>query len=578
MFQNFPYTDMHQLNLDWIVKIAKDFLEQYTQIQDTISHGLQDLDEKEQNLEQLLQEWYDTHSQDIAEQLADALQDLNEWYTQHQNYLDQTLQDNIVALNAHAQETINSIPSDYTALQFSHDNMNSPNILDAYEKTDAANVNGITYAWNGTKCHISGTTTGASFRNIFADQNNLPSGISAGDIVYAGNINQVRSKLQIYYYTSGSSSATLLYNSLAIYQQDFITIPSNATGMIVRIDVDQPNGTTVNETVYPFLTKYPTNEILNKRTFTEWISGKCVFLRSLNNESIRTAEIQNALNTYRHVVLLQGDFYIDSPITIPAGGTLEGIGNRTVIKAYGTNVTSIVPYNNASLKNLTLDGGSTSIAAEGTRYGVYISNITQPVWIENCTIKGFNKYGIYIERTTGSTVPEFISNTIIDTCYNGLWITESEYLMFTNLCIRNCFRGCYDNGGNNKYNGCAFDSNHIGLQMTTLYTNNAHGSFVGCSFNHNTDYAIFSGNVTNGEVFSGCQFHFGIIALTGTTRGMNFTGCNFGQQITIQNHCTGYNYISNGLFYAQPTITSNSTGILKLTECYNFTTGEAVTN
>lgn len=557
--ENFPYSNFHDLNMDWIVKIAKDFLDQYTHIQDTINSGLDDLANKATELENLLQQWYDTHSEDIALALQQATADLYQ------------------AAEEKTTEVINSIPNDYTALQFSHDNMNSPNILDASEKTDATR-SGITYAWAGTKCHISGTTTGASFLNIFADQNNLPAGISAGDKVYAGNLNQIKSKLMIFYYASGASSATPLYNSLATYEQDFITIPSNAAGLVIRIDVDQPNGTAVDETVYPYFTKYPTNEILNKRTFTEWISGKCVFIRSLNNESIRTGEIQNALNTYKHVVLLSGDFYIDSPITIPAGGTLEGIGNRTVIKAYGTNVTSIVPYNNATFKNITLDGGSTSIATEGTRYGIYISGITQPVWITNCTIKGFDKYGIYIEGTTGSTVPEFISNIIIDTCYNGLWVTESEYLMFTNVCFRNCNRGCYDNGGNNKYTGCAFDSNNIGLQMTTLYTNNAHGSFVGCSFNHNTQYAMYLGNVSNGEVFSGCQFHFATITLTGTTRGINLTGCNFGQQIIIQNNSVGHNYMNNCLFYTQPTVENNSTGILKLTECYDFSTGNAVTN
>lgn len=129
MFENFPYTDMHNLNLDWIIKIAKDFLDQYTSLQqmisdgeqslqDLTSDGLQQLQEKADNLEALLQAWYDTHSQDIANQLADALADLNAWYNTHQNFLDEYLQDAITAFgtaaDAKAAETIASIPSDYT--------------------------------------------------------------------------------------------------------------------------------------------------------------------------------------------------------------------------------------------------------------------------------------------------------------------------------------------------------------------------------------------------------------------------------------------------------------------------------
>lgn len=122
---------MHNLNLDWIIKIAKDFLDQYTHIQQLIAdgeeslqnlttEGLQQLQDKADNLEALLNEWYETHSSDIANQLADALRDLNAWYTLHENYLDQTLAENIALFNqraeAKAAEVIETIPEDYTAL------------------------------------------------------------------------------------------------------------------------------------------------------------------------------------------------------------------------------------------------------------------------------------------------------------------------------------------------------------------------------------------------------------------------------------------------------------------------------
>ena len=116
----FPYTNFHGLNLDWVIQVTKDFLDQYTNIETTISDGLTALDEKAEALQQLLQDWYDTHSADIADQLAGALEDLNEWYTTHQDYLDQTLQQKTQAFNdaadAKGAETLDSIPDDYTEL------------------------------------------------------------------------------------------------------------------------------------------------------------------------------------------------------------------------------------------------------------------------------------------------------------------------------------------------------------------------------------------------------------------------------------------------------------------------------
>lgn len=142
MFENFPYTDMHQLNLDWIVKIAKDFLEQYTHIQELIENGqqsiqdltaekLEELNTEAVRLEGLLQAWYDTHSNDIALQLANAI-----------SQIQQTLNDTIASFNTAAEtkaaETIATIPDDYTTL-FN----NVVNLSNAYEETTDGIVNAL---------------------------------------------------------------------------------------------------------------------------------------------------------------------------------------------------------------------------------------------------------------------------------------------------------------------------------------------------------------------------------------------------------------------------------------------------
>ena len=116
----FPYTNFHSMNLDWVIQVAKDFLDQYTNIQQTITDGLDALDAKKEELEALLQAWYDEHSEDIANQLASALEDLNTWYTTHQNYLNDTLTEKTNIFNSLADQkttqSIGSIPASYNAL------------------------------------------------------------------------------------------------------------------------------------------------------------------------------------------------------------------------------------------------------------------------------------------------------------------------------------------------------------------------------------------------------------------------------------------------------------------------------
>ena len=127
--EQFPYTNFHNLNMDWIVKIAKDFLDQYTNIQQTISDGvdsinstieqgetsignlteeeLESLASKYTELEGLLDAWYTQHSEDIANALASAVSDLTSAGTTALN----TFQSQA---SAYGETVIESIPADYS--------------------------------------------------------------------------------------------------------------------------------------------------------------------------------------------------------------------------------------------------------------------------------------------------------------------------------------------------------------------------------------------------------------------------------------------------------------------------------
>ena len=118
--ENFPYSNFHDLNMDWIIKIAKDFLDQYSQIQETLNNGLTELDEHTQELitdlnatavtlQTSLNAWYEEHQNDISTELANALTELA-------NELASAISEFNDSADQKASEVLESIPDDYTAL------------------------------------------------------------------------------------------------------------------------------------------------------------------------------------------------------------------------------------------------------------------------------------------------------------------------------------------------------------------------------------------------------------------------------------------------------------------------------
>lgn len=98
MFENFPYTNFHDLNTDWLIAYAKDLLNKYDHLNETVAEGEAQLTAKYEELNNLLNQWYTTHSAEIAQKLADTLSEIAIFSTQKKD------------------EIIASIPEDYSAL------------------------------------------------------------------------------------------------------------------------------------------------------------------------------------------------------------------------------------------------------------------------------------------------------------------------------------------------------------------------------------------------------------------------------------------------------------------------------
>ena len=182
----FPYTNFHEMNLDWVIQIAKDFLDQYSTIQETLDQGLTDLTEKAEELEGLLQAWYDEHSQDIADALAEALQDLNAWYTEHQddisNDLADALSDLDEAIATKVAAALESIPGDYS--EFYADAYKNQYVAANNFDLNTVNTNCVIQV-NGAASpqhypSVMGTKSGILITNLFTDDATIRSQMLVG--------------------------------------------------------------------------------------------------------------------------------------------------------------------------------------------------------------------------------------------------------------------------------------------------------------------------------------------------------------------------------------------------------------
>jgi hypothetical protein len=316
------------------------------------------------------------------------------------------------------------------------------------------------------------------------------------------------------------------------------------------------------------------------------------------NATDMTGPIMSMLTDTGYCHLAPGVYWISGNIDLPAHATLEGCGRDTVIKLL-SSVTSgycIKTSQQCCIKDLYLTGGDTEswkTSSIGTRHGIYyIANADgqeaaqTPGFrniIDNVYIHGFSGNGIYQHNTGGGLQQGIvITNCFIQRCTVGINIDYySEYAKYIGNVIFACYYACINNGGNNVFSDCTFHGK-VGFVIdnsSETKRNNAHGSAVGCTFNHinNTDAdgsgkggdAVVITNVTNGFVFTGCQIWYGAIKIT-SGRGIQFSDCLIGGDtpvITITGDSP--TFFSSCLFHANPTITTGSSGS-KFDNCYNY--------
>ena len=298
------------------------------------------------------------------------------------------------------------------------------------------------------------------------------------------------------------------------------------------------------------------------------------FLKSKNDQSDRTAEIEEKLKIYGVCILGSGVFYVTG-VKMPDHSTLWGQGNatRVILSDAVRDGAAIQIGSFCTVRDLCVAGAEEEFSAPpdeiGNRTGLLFLGTAkhsgdrgQPknAILESCYIHSFTGGGLKC-MDTGYYVRSSMtaSNCHITRCGVGIYIPHfSEFHQFTNMqCCGNRY-GCINNGGNNMFLNCNFSGNTLGFLIDNrdgMAKNNSHGSAVGCTFNHsgsNKGIGIKIVNAPFGYIFSGCQMFFSGIVLENSER-IQFTGMNFGRGVEI-GICGGSTMMTSCFFGTPETV------------------------
>lgn len=445
---------------------------------------------------------------------------------------------------------------------------NEFNIIDSFlaerEKPSSFIYNGVDWYWDESELayKLQGTAEGYSYCNLYSGALpiNLRKGgtyhcsvktdLMVGDSQYAW--------VQIYFKRSG-----VLTDPINVYTESEITIPNDVDDYILyRLYSSQTlDGQTVDNSIYtafgtkadPKTYNYEYNTYNNTYTIESMspslTSDNRYYLASTNDTTDRSNDINTILTNYGTCILGQGIFYANN-IVVDNNKTLigQGIGSTRLAMVSSASGTLINLGTKCSIRNMSLLGwGGAKPNSFGNRHaiewvGTYngsTGTTKQNAAISNVLINGFSGYGIHMGATGLSPNQSLdVDNIQIENCYYGI-ATDlyAEYNRFDNIIITNCTIGCLNNGANNVFTNCGFNSNGTGFKMDIADNtkNNTHGSCVGCTFNHsgnNSGDAININNASMGFVFSGCQIFYGNIK-SKDSNAIMVTGCNFGTSVPI---------------------------------------------
>lgn len=337
-----------------------------------------------------------------------------------------------------------------------------------------------------------------------------------------------------------------------------------------------------------------------------WLQAVDSDTQSEASKTDMSGAILSMLTDTGYCHLAPGIYYV-SGFDMPAGSTIEGCGKNTIVRllsSVSSGYAVRIGQNN-TVKNICFSGGydapsdvTTEDTDLGSRHGVYLianadgEEATAPGAKTNivtgCFFENFDGSAFYNHNTGGGLDNAVImSDCRIIACKVGINIDYyAEYSKFTNIIIKGCNVACINNGGNNVFTACTFHG-VVGFLIDNTAgdkRNIAHGSCVGCTFNHINNMnnpsqlgmgdAILVKNASNGFIFNDCQVWYGKINIQ-NSHGITVNSSLIGGGTPVIS-IAGDNpaFILNCIFMQSPSITANTD--TKIINCY-LSTGAPVT-
>lgn len=366
---------------------------------------------------------------------------------------------------------------------------------------------------------------------------------------------------------------------------------SGAIDSIVPYDFDNPPA--ANRVYWKFALRYKAGSGLSPdATLQTLLKIQYYDAGEPGTQTDRKEEIETVLSEYGECILTKGDYYVTG-VSMPVGSKIRGVGEETnlYLMASVTNGSAITPNGNNTISDMRIlreNGYSTkpSSATAGTDFGITCADNVNIIRITNCDFEGFGGAGVYgYGSSSNDCMSAFIDNCRFRYCTIGIWFYGGmEFNSVSNCICNSCYYGVENQAGNNLFTNCHFDKNTIGWYQYGIGVtpaNLGHGSAVGCTFNHNTSYAVFLQGGSNGFVFSSCQLWYGEIMLRALP-GILFDACEIGgvtAPITFYGSGSKGHRFNGCSFNVQPTISlqsSATTDAYIVNDCYLFD-GTAVT-